>query len=126
METELPDHVRDLFWRHASHVATGGPGTILGSDAGGTFVLDDQGAVQWEAHEAPRPGRFVSSSIGLFAEFLLTVSALRDELVRMPEADALRALSDTYERLRSRDPAAFAGNDTWWGVVFEQLRGGLL
>ena len=126
MEIELPDHVRDLFWRNASHAATGGPGTILGSDRGGTFIVDDHGAVQWEAQDESQPGRFASSSVDLFAESLWSVSELRDELVSMPEDEALLAVADTRDRLRTRDPAAFADNDTWWGVVFEQLQDGLL
>jgi hypothetical protein len=126
MESALPLHVRDLFWRNPTSEAPGSPGSALGSDGGGTFVVGYDSAVRWDPTEATQPGRFVNSSVDLFAEFLLTTSDTRDELAAMEEKDALRAVSNARKRLQMRDPAAFADDDTWWSVVFEQLHDGFL
>jgi SUKH-4 immunity protein len=42
----------------------------------------------------------------------------------MDEADAVARVGEIRERLERRDPAAFAGDCTWWLMVFDQLESG--
>jgi hypothetical protein len=44
--------------------------------------------------------------------------------MRIPEDEAVARVLEIRERLRRRDPAAFAGDRTWWPMVFDQLESG--
>jgi hypothetical protein len=124
----LPEHVRDLFRSDVRTIRTSGglELTKLGSDGGGTFVVDHHGEVTWLAAEPGHRSRFVNSSARLFGEFLSKVGPLRDRIAGMADDDALREVVSMRNDLRVEDPAAFGAGDAWWSIVFEQIEDGML
>lgn len=125
---KLPDFIRDLFQSDlgAMRTSSGSELTKLGSDGGGTFVVDQVGAVVWLAANPELASRFVNSSRSLFGEFLSMVGSMRDGLAGTTDRDAIRTISEMRDLLRGKDPAAFRSDDSWWSVVFEQMDDGLL
>jgi hypothetical protein len=90
---------------------------IQEGSSGQVVALDPEGAI---------PPRLVNSSIEAFGGFLsLYVEyGRRCQRCTGEEADAI---AQDYDRLmRKIDPAAFAPLDSWWGLVTEQMKDGLL
>jgi pimeloyl-ACP methyl ester carboxylesterase len=91
-------------------------GREIGVGRGGVVAADPLGEM---------PDCFVNSSIADLVEFLRETGSFQTGVAGMDEDEAAARVREIRERLRRRDPAAFAG-DTWWSLVFEQLESGQL
>ena len=90
------------------------------------FVAANDGIV-WSTHCAGLlPSRFVNSSLEQFAAFLSVVPHRRRGLIDLDDNEAVRQVNDLVDELRLVDSAAFSDAATYWSVVVEQLRQGLL
>jgi hypothetical protein len=69
------------------------------------------------------PDCFVNSSVADLAEFLRETGAFQAVAGGLDEDDAVDRVVRIRDRLRRRDPAAFA-DDAWWSMVFDQLESG--
>jgi hypothetical protein len=67
------------------------------------------------------PDVFVNSSVADLAEFLRETGLLQAAIAGMDEEEAVAWVAEIRDRLEQRDPAAFAGDCTWWLMVFDQL-----
>ena len=71
--------------------------------------------------------RYVNASLERFADFLVAYEQYRREVVAMEEEDDIDALIDRVEsQMRSVDPSALEGPESFWSVILEQMRDGLL
>ncbi len=125
---DLPDAVEPFF--HADPQSEARPmmrgglyrvGNDLGRDIGvgigGVFAVDPL---------AELPDLFVNSSVADLVDFLRETGTLQAGVDGMDEDAAVAWVGEIRERLERRDPAAFAGNRTWWLLVFDQLENGMM
>lgn len=70
--------------------------------------------------------RTVNSNVRLFGRFLVVYHAYRLGVRDLEEADAERLIDEVAEAMVSLDPAAMADGESYWPVVVEQMRDGLL
>ena len=99
----------------------------FGSDLGTDLCVSAKtGEVGSFSSTGKYPARFVNTSLALFAEFLVLVSAERNRFPGLDDDQIDHLIAALEERLRQLDEHAFADSDNWWAVIFEQLRDGLL
>jgi len=70
--------------------------------------------------------RYVNASVEDFAEFLVYYEQYRTSVRGVSEDEALRLVAATEERMRSADPTAFKDPESWWPMIIEQMRDGML
>lgn len=100
--------------------------TRLGTDQGSWLVLDAQERIRSIPFDESLPERHVNASVGAFAAFLDQALDLGRNLSQLSDDAAAEAVAGARDRLAGIDPTAFASDDDWWAVVFEQLEAGLL
>jgi hypothetical protein len=99
----------------------------IGSDFGTELCVSaDTGEVESFSLAGDYPSRFVNTSLALFIEFLVLVSAEREHFPDLGDDEIDQLIGTLEERLLQLDGRAFADPDSWWAVIFEQLRDGLL
>jgi hypothetical protein len=95
----------------------------LGGDGGYELCADGGGAVRAVLLDFEEDDRFVNSSPESFAAGL---ADLGEALRVIVSTDRPRTASSAYERLaerlRERDPAAFAEPESWWALVLDDIR----
>ncbi|MBM9510231.1 nucleic acid/nucleotide deaminase domain-containing protein [Actinacidiphila acididurans] len=95
----------------------------LGGDNGYELCADEDGTVWSVLLDWDEPDRFVNASPQAFAEGL---AELRAALGVIMGADRPQAAMDAFnrltERLRERDPLAFAEREHWWPLVLDDIR----
>ena len=125
----LPSESVEPFWNPATTIRYDGPGSVVGSDYyydEVAFVAADDGAV-WSIHPAGiLRTRFVNSSLDQFAVFLSVVTALWSALTGVDDDEAVRQVDTLVAELQLVDSAAFTDAESYWSVVVEQLRDGLV
>ena len=92
-----------------------GLGREIGVGALGVFAVDPQ---------LEMPDLFVNSRVADLAEFLRETGSFQARVAGMSEDEAVARIGEIRGRLQRRDPAAFAGDCTWWLMVFDQLESG--
>jgi SUKH-4 immunity protein len=130
-EVGLPRHVDPLFEvRDLAVIKIPGQSGLywrFGSDFGTDLCVSaDTGEVGSFSLTGEYPARFVNTSLALFIEFLVLVSAERNRFPDLGDDEIDQLIAALGERLQQLDERALAGPDNWWAVIFEQLREGLL
>ena len=74
----------------------------------------------------PTIEQHVNGSVELFADFLVLYETYRREVIGMDEADIGERIDRLEAQMRSVDPSAVEGPDSFWSVILEQLREGQL
>ncbi|WP_420034055.1 nucleic acid/nucleotide deaminase domain-containing protein [Streptomyces sp. cg28] len=96
--------------------------TRLGGDGGFELCADPEGAVWAVLLDFDEPNRFVSSCAEAFAGGLAEArEALRVILSTDRPQEASAAFDRLGERLRTRDPRAFAERESWWPLVLDDI-----
>jgi hypothetical protein len=104
-----------------------GPYCRFGSDEGSDLCVSaETGEVGSFSPAGEYPARFVNTSLPLFVEFLVSVSAERSRFPGLDDDEIDHLVAALDERLQQLDEPAFADPDNWWSVIFEQLRDGQL
>lgn len=70
--------------------------------------------------------RFMSSGIRNLGETLIIYQEYRDKVRSMPEEDVDAFIEEIEERMRTSDSRALAIPESYWSVVIEQMKDGLL
>ncbi|MFE2430602.1 nucleic acid/nucleotide deaminase domain-containing protein [Streptomyces sp. NPDC059373] len=95
----------------------------LGGDNGFEIAADTEGVVWAVLLDYDEADRFVNSSPEAFAAGL---AELREALRVMVGTDQPEVASSAFERLgerlRAGDPQAFAGRESWWPLVLDDIR----
>jgi hypothetical protein len=107
VQLEATPMMRGGFYRIANDL-----GLDIGVSARGVFAVDPENEI---------PDVFVNSSVADLAEFLRETGLFQAAVAGMDEEGAVGLVGEMRERLERRDPAAFAGDRTWWPLVFDQL-----
>ena len=130
-EVGLPRHVDPLF-KIGDMAMINVPGRSglycrVGSDFGTDLCVSaDTGEVESFSLAGEYPARFVNTSLALFVEFLVFVSAERKRFPDLGDDEIDQLVGEMGERLQHLDRRAFADPDNWWAVIVEQLQDGLL
>jgi hypothetical protein len=90
------------------------------------FVAADDGVVWYNHHEGLLASRFVNSSLDQFAAFLTVIPTRRSALIDLDDGEADQQVDNLVAELQLLDGAALSQAETYWSVVVEQLRVGLL
>lgn len=98
----------------------------IGTDGGTSLLVGTDGVVTSVSPNGEYPIRHVNSSLECFLLFLSKVTAARRRFREMADDDIDTVIDTLYRDLLAVDAGAFADPDTWWSVVFEQMRDGLL
>ena len=114
-----PPDAPPLYW----HRRDEDDPSVLGRSTDALFVLDDTGTV-WLVPEPPSPRLFVNSSTDRFYESMAVFQPVWQNLG--PDEDASAAVERMTEDLTRIDAVAFRRTDSFWSVVLEQVRDGLL
>lgn len=130
-EIGLPRHVDPLFrigdMAMINVPSRSGLYCRVGSDFGTDLCVSaDTGEVESFSLTGEYPARFVNTSLALFVEFLVLVSAERKRFPDLGDHEIDQLITSLAERLRQLDGRAFADPDNWWAVIVEQLQDGLL
>ena len=101
---------------------------VFGDDYGTKICLSlIDGCVYSVDPDNKLPTRFVNSSIESLSKFLHQYSEYLKEIDETDkEEDQIQLLSKWQERCLAIDDAALSADDTWWRVVLEQSKNGLL
>lgn len=99
----------------------------FGSDFGTELcVSTDTGDVVSVSLTGEYPDRFVNTTLALFVEFLVMVSAERARFLDLGDDQIDQVIVGLEKRLHQLDARALADPDNWWAVIVEQMRDGLL
>jgi hypothetical protein len=95
----------------------------LGGDNGFELAADAEGTVWAVLLDYDEADRFVNSSPEAFASGLAELrEALRVIVTTDQPQTASAAFDGLAERLRARDPQAFAERENWWPLVLDDIR----
>ena len=125
----LPAEPVEPFWRPANGSRCDGIATVIGTDYYNNamaFVAADDGVVRYNHLEGLLPSRFVNSSLDQFAAFMTVIPVRRRALIDLDDDEAVRQLDNLVAELQLVDGAALSQAETYWSVVVDQLRVGLL
>lgn len=126
----LPLLAEPLFAAVSPSLIESGPGqgTVrFGTDfATMMCVAPPDGSVHSISEHTGLPTRYVNTSLGSFAELLFHTCRVRKHIPDLDDDSIDREIDDLYAQLSRIDPSAFDHPDSWWSVIFEQLRDGLL
>jgi hypothetical protein len=110
----METHAASKYWR-------------IGTDGGTSLLVgDSDSAVTSISPTGEYPIRHVNASLECFLIFLSRVMATRREFQDMADDDIDDAIDALYRDLLVVDASAFRDPDSWWSVVFEQMKDGLL
>lgn len=99
----------------------------FGSDLANELCASaDTGQVVSVSLDAEHLDRFVNTSVPLFAEFLMLVTAERIRFPGLADDEIDQVVAALEYRLQELDPPALHSPDNWWSVIIEQLQDGLL
>lgn len=126
----LPLSAEPLFAAVSPSLVESGPGqgTVhFGTDfATMMCVAPPDGPVHSISEHAGLTTRYVNASLGSFVEFLFHTCRVRKHIPDLDDDSIDREIYDLHAQLNRVDPSAFGNPDSWWSVIFEQLRNGLL
>lgn len=89
-------------------------------------VETSNGEVHLLSGSGAQPDRFINSTLRHFVDFLGRVTLGRREFRGLTEPEADAGVAALKRQLLDRDPRAFAGEENWWSVIFEQMEDRLL
>ena len=89
-------------------------------------IVADSGEVLSLSSSGHYPDRFVNSGLEYYVEFLCRLIAERRRLYVLDFEEARPQIISLEAEMRARDPRAFCDQETWWSVIFEQMKVGLL
>ena len=123
----LPNEPVEPFWQPAGRsVHQGVDGHVIGKDEATVFVVAQDGSVWSIDPTGVLPQRFVNSSTACLAIFLADLPPLWRTLDGVNDDEVEPIVNKLVLRLQSVDPPALGDADTYWAVVVEQIRLGLL
>jgi len=89
-------------------------------DSSPICVQEGEGGVYWYDEEN-HAAKFMNSTLETFALLLTQYQQMLVESRSASHAERRRIVSESEEQMRSIDPAAFANEESYWPVVFEQI-----
>lgn len=127
----LPEEVEYFFTQTGPEWVAGAGGARkylkIGTDYGYDIgVVADSGEVLSLSSAGHHPSRFVNSGLEYFVEFLCRLIAARRRFHALDFEEARPQIISLEAEMRARDPRAFSDRETWWSVIFEQMKVGLL
>jgi hypothetical protein len=100
--------------------------TQIGTDYGTNICLDSAGRVHSIDPSGEYPDRFVNSGLEAFLRFLALVLAERTASEGLSDDELDERVEVLADVLVGLDKVAFEDPESWWSVIFEQMRDGLL
>jgi hypothetical protein len=98
----------------------------IGTDYGTDICVDPGGRVHSIDEAGEYPDRFVNSNLSMCLRFLAVVTAERALFAGRPDEELDEVVEVLADTLLELDKEAFADPESWWSVIFEQMRDGLL
>jgi len=99
----------------------------VGTDEFNAVCVDtSNGEVLLLSGSGAQPDRFINSTLRDFVDFLGRVTLGRREFRGLTEREADAGVAALKRELLGRDPRAFADEENWWSVIFEQMEDRLL
>jgi hypothetical protein len=106
--------------------AVSGGYTQIGTDYGTNICVDSAGQVHSIDASGEYPDRFVNSDLEAFLRFLALVLAEREASEGLSDEELDERVEVLADVLAGIDKEAFEDPESWWSVIFEQMRDGLL
>jgi hypothetical protein len=99
----------------------------VGTDEFNAVCVDtSNGEVHMLSGSGAQPDRFINSTLREFVDFLGRVTLGLREFRGLTEPEADAGVAALKRQLLDRDPRAFADEENWWSVIFEQMEDRLL
>ena len=98
----------------------------IGSDGGGEICLSNSGNIFVVYISEDMSKRFVNTNIETFCGFLALYVKACNEYSKLPDQDKRIKAIEFTDKLKGYDPKAFEDNQTWWSLICEQMKYGLL
>ena len=94
----------------------------VGTDEVNAVCVDmSDGQVLLLSGSGAQRDRFINSTLRDFVDFLGRVTLGRREFRGLTEPEADAGVAALKRQLLDRDPRAFADEENWWSVIFEQM-----
>jgi len=101
----------------------------IGTDGGMQICISEEkgcGKILTVDLKDEYPDRFINSSIELFIGFLALYYEACKRCQGSVDENIGKEAYKFYDQLHAYDSAAFATSDTWWSIITEQMKVGLL
>lgn len=127
ISTGVPRYEKWLFMATPAkwHVVLSNEWVQIGTDEASSIRVSANGPVKSFALESEKQSRFVNSTLPLFVEFLYLVTVARRAFPSLSDAESDAELEKLQLKCSDADPRAFQDTESFWSVIFEQMRDNL-